>query len=262
MEIRYKTLVGGIKDFFVKSGFKKAVLGLSGGIDSAVVLAMAIDALGHENVDVLLMPTKYSSQHSIDDAIDMAQRCKVKYHIINIENLRLEYLNTLDNIFKGTEPNVTEENIQARIRGTVLMAYSNKFGHIVLNTSNKSEIFVGYSTMYGDTVGALSVLGNVYKTDVYELAHYINSHKNNIIPENIITKAPSAELRPNQKDNDFLPNYEILDKILYLYIDEKVSAEDIINKGFDEETVRFVLRLIKASEYKRLQFPPILTTNH
>jgi len=260
----YNKIVLGVKDFFSQSGFKKAVLGLSGGLDSAVVLAIAIEALGHENVDVLLLPTRYSSTHSIDDAIDMSERCKVKYQIVNIEKLRLEFLNTLKYIFKDTETDVTEENIQARIRGTVLMAYSNKFGNILLNTSNKSEISVGYSTMYGDSCGALSVIGDVYKTNVYKLADYINIHKNNIIPVNIITKPPSAELRPNQKDNDFLPDYEILDKILHLYIEKKLSAEDIIkfNNDLNEDTVKFVIKLVNSSEYKRYQFPPILRVSY
>lgn len=254
----YNALILGIRDYFNKSGLKKAVLGLSGGIDSAVTLAILIEALGSENVDAILMPTKYSSDHSIDDAIDMANRCKINYHIINIENLRQEFEKTLAPVFKGTNPNVTEENIQARIRGNILMAYSNKFGNIVLNTSNKSEIAVGYSTLYGDMNGALSVLGDVYKTEVYELANYVNMYKNDIIPGNIITKAPSAELRPNQKDNDLLPDYDILDKILFHYIEQKLSANEIEKLFADRNTIDFIISLVNFNEYKRFQSPPIL----
>lgn len=254
----YNALVLGIKDYFKKSGFKKAVLGLSGGIDSAITLALAIDALGNENVDTILMPTKYSSDHSVKDSIDMADICKIKYHIINIENLRLQFEESLTNVFIGTKPNVTEENIQARIRGCILMAYSNKFGNIVLNTSNKSECAVGYSTLYGDMNGAMSVLGDVYKTDVYKLAEYINKNKGNIIPQNIIDKEPSAELRPDQKDNDSLPDYPILDTILYNYIENNLSADEIEQKGIDRKTIDFVIRLVNNSEYKRFQSAPIL----
>lgn len=254
----YRALVLGVNDYFTKSGFKKAVLGLSGGIDSALCLAIAVGSLGAENVEVLLMPTAYSSSHSIDDAIDMALRCGVKYHVINIEKLRIEFETTLSDLFDGTKPGITEENIQARIRGSVLMAFSNKFGHIVLNTSNKSEAAVGYSTMYGDMNGALSVLGDVYKTDVYKLSQYINKYIADIIPQNTITKAPSAELRPDQKDNDSLPEYEILDKILYAYIESRLPFEEIVKLVGDRETVNFVLKLVNNSEYKRFQSPPIL----
>lgn len=254
----YKALVLGVRDYFHKSGLSKAVLGLSGGIDSAVTLAIVSEALGNENIEAILMPTRYSSDHSVTDSIDMAHRCGIKYNIISIENLRLEFGNTMDSVFKETTVDVTEENIQARIRGSILMAYSNKFGNIVLNTSNKSEIAVGYSTLYGDMNGALSVLGDVYKTDVYKLAHYINENKNNIIPLNIITKAPSAELRPDQKDNDSLPDYEILDEILYSYIEQKLSADDIEQKGINRNIIDFVIKLVNYNEYKRFQSPPVL----
>ncbi|MDR2011136.1 MAG: NAD+ synthase [Bacteroidales bacterium] len=254
----YNALVLGIKDYFAKSGLKNAVIGLSGGIDSAVTLAIIIEALGNENVTTLLMPTKYSSQHSIDDSIEMANRCNVNYHILNIEKLRIEFDKTLHDIFINTKPNVTEENIQARIRGNILMAYSNKFGNIVLNTSNKSELAVGYSTLYGDMNGALSVLGDVYKTDVYKLANYINKTKGNIIPENIIIKEPSAELRPDQKDNDSLPDYDVLDSVLFAYIEQKLSTEEIKYKGINTEIVDHILRLVNFSEYKRSQAPPTL----
>ncbi len=254
----YNALVLGVRDYFTKVGFKKAVIGLSGGVDSALTLAIAVSALGNENVDAILMPSKYSSQHSIDDAVEMAKRCKIKYHTIGIEKLRKEFESSLSSLFEGTEEGITEENIQARSRGCILMAYSNKFGNIVLNTSNKSEAAVGYSTLYGDMNGAISVLGDVYKTDVYELCNYINKNIADIIPENTITKPPSAELRPNQKDNDSLPDYDILDKILFSYIEQKMSADEIAEIILNKETVDFVLRLVNISEYKRFQTPPIL----
>jgi len=254
----YNALVLGVKDYFAKVGFTKAVIGLSGGVDSALTLAIAVGALGNKNVDAILMPSKYSSQHSIDDAIEMAKRCNIKYHIIGIENLRIEFESTLDSIFAGTKEGVTEENIQARSRGSILMAYSNKFGHIVLNTSNKSEAAVGYSTLYGDMNGAISVLGDVYKTDIYKLCHYINEEISNIIPKNTIAKPPSAELRPDQKDNDSLPEYDILDQILFSYIEQKMSADEIADIIPDRETIDFVLNLVNLSEYKRFQSPPIL----
>lgn len=251
-------LVLGIKDYFEKSGFSKAVLGLSGGIDSAITLALAVQALGHKNVEVLLMPTKYSSLHSISDSVDMAERCNINYHIIEIEDLRLQFDQTLNNLFLGTNPDVTEENIQARIRGSVLMAFSNKFGHILLNTSNKSEAAVGYTTLYGDMNGAIAVIGDLYKSDVYNLAVYINENIAPIIPENIITKLPSAELRFDQKDSDSLPNYDVLDPILFEYIEKKKSKAEIIEMGFDNIVVQKVISLVENSEYKRFQAPPVL----
>lgn len=252
----YNALVLGVSDFFNKNSFKKAVIGLSGGIDSAVTLAIAIEALGNDNVMSILMPTKYSSNHSINDSIEMLNRTKSPHEIINIENIRLSFLYAFSEIFANCKENVAEENIQARIRGTILMAYSNKFGNILLNTSNKSEFAVGYSTLYGDMNGALSILGDVYKTDIYYLANYINKYKGDIIPENIITKEPSAELRPNQKDKDSLPAYDILDKILFSYIEEKLSKEEIIN--FNKETVEKVITMVNNNEFKRFQSAPIL----
>lgn len=252
----YNALVLGIRDFFIKNKFKKALLGLSGGIDSAVTLAIAIEAIGAKNVMSILMPTKFSSDHSISDSLEMVKRTNSPHEIINIEQIRLHFLDCLAEIFTGKEENITEENIQARIRGTILMAYSNKFGNILLNTSNKSEFAVGYSTLYGDMNGSLSVLGDVYKTDVYNLAKYININKNNIIPLNIITKIPSAELRPNQTDQDSLPPYDILDKILYSYIEENLSKTEITY--FDKDTVDKVIKLVKNSEFKRFQAAPIL----
>ncbi|MHC1705602.1 MAG: NAD+ synthase [Tenuifilaceae bacterium] len=253
----YNAIVLGIRDYFHKSGFKKATLGLSGGIDSAVTLALAVDALGSENLRVLLLPSKYSSQHSIDDAIVLADRLKVKYDLINIQNVFESYNHSLSQLFKGLNENITEENIQARIRGNLLMALSNKFGHLLLNTSNKSEAAVGYGTLYGDMNGAISVLGDIYKTDVYKLAYYINREKE-IIPINSITKPPSAELRPDQKDSDSLPEYDILDRILFSYIEEHKCPDDIIAEGFDREVVLKTIRLVNINEYKRFQAPPIL----
>lgn len=253
----HDALISGIKDFFIKSGFKKATLGLSGGIDSAVTAVLAVKALGNENVRVLLMPSKYSSQHSIDDAIKLANNLNIKYDIINIQDIVDEFDNSLKNVFKGTQKDVTEENIQARVRGTLLMALSNKFGHILLNTTNKSEAAVGYGTLYGDMNGGLSILGDVYKTDVYKLAHFINREKE-IIPNNTIIKPPSAELRPGQKDSDSLPEYNILDPLLYRYIELKEPVADIIKAGFDKELVHKTIRLVDINEFKRFQAPPIL----
>jgi NAD+ synthase (glutamine-hydrolysing) len=251
-------LVLGLKDYFLKSKFSKAVIGLSGGIDSAICVAIAVQALGNKNVEAILMPTKYSSKHSISDSIDMIERCNISSHKINIEKLRKQFDNTFENLFENISPDTTEENIQARIRGTILMAYSNKFGNIVINTSNKSEAAVGYTTLYGDMNGALSLIGDVYKTDVYKLARYINENIAPIIPDNIINKEPSAELRFDQKDSDSLPQYEILDGILFNYIEKKLSASEIIALGYHSSTVDYILSLVNYSEYKRFQAPPIL----
>lgn len=253
----YEALVLGIRDYFGKMGFKKATLGLSGGIDSAVTLAIAAEALGNENLRVLLMPSKYSSDHSVSDSINMAKGMNLQYDIISIEDVVASYDSALSKVFKGQEPDIAEENIQARIRGTLLMAISNKFGHILLNTSNKSEASVGYGTLYGDMNGGLSVLGDVYKTDVYNLARYINRNKE-IIPENIITKPPSAELRPDQKDSDSLPDYDTLDQILYNYIELQEPIEDIVAKGYEKELIQWIIGKVNSNEHKRFQTPPIL----
>nr|WP_319401565.1 NAD+ synthase [uncultured Carboxylicivirga sp.] len=253
----HDALVCGIRDYFAKMGFSKATLGLSGGIDSAVTVALAEKALGKENIRVLLLPSQYSSEHSIKDAVDLANNLQIEYNIVPIKEIFDTYNFIMGPLFEGKEEDVTEENMQARIRGTLLMALSNKFGHILLNTSNKSEAAVGYGTLYGDMNGGLSVLGDVYKTDVFKLARYINRNIE-IIPENTIVKPPSAELRPDQKDSDSLPDYDVLDAILFKYIEKHESPADIINDGFDDATVKKAVRLVNMNEYKRFQTAPTL----
>jgi NAD+ synthase (glutamine-hydrolysing) len=253
----HDALVMGVRNYFKKLGFKKAILGLSGGIDSAVTLVIAVEALGAENVHSLLLPSQYSSDHSIKDAEDLANNLKSSFDIIPIKGLFDKYDESLKPFFKDLPFNIAEENIQARTRGVLLMAFSNKFGYILLNTSNKSEAAVGYGTLYGDMNGGLSVLGDVYKTDVFELARYINREKE-IIPWNTITKPPSAELRPDQKDSDSLPDYEILDSILFQYIEQRLGPKEIIAMGYDEAIVLRVLKMVNTNEHKRYQTPPIL----
>lgn len=253
----HDALVLGIKDYFAKSGFKKAVLGLSGGIDSAVVCALACRALGAENVMAVLMPSKYSTDHSVQDALDLVNNIGCKHEIIPIKEAADAFDSMLAKPFEGLPFNLTEENIQARCRGIVVMAMSNKFGYILLNTSNKSECAVGYGTLYGDMCGAISVIGDVYKTQVFNLAKYINRDKE-IIPINTIVKPPSAELRPDQKDSDSLPEYDELDQILYQHIELKKGSKEIIAQGFDEALVKRILRMVNLAEFKRYQTPPIL----
>ena len=253
----YKALITGIHDYFRKTGFKKSIIGLSGGIDSAVCICLAEKALGNENVKALLMPSRYSSEHSVSDSVSLARNISVEYEIIDIEKPFTAFEELLSPFFKGRKTDVTEENIQARVRAILLMAFSNKFGYILLNTSNKSEAAVGYGTLYGDMAGGLSVLGDVYKTDVYKLARYINMD-HEIIPESIIRKPPSAELKPGQLDTDSLPEYRILDSILYQYIELQRPASEIELEGFDRSVVERVLRLINYNEYKRYQAPPVL----
>lgn len=253
----YEALKLGIKDFFHRNGFRKALIGLSGGIDSALVTILAADALGHENVHVLLLPSQYSSEHSITDSIELCKRNHISYDIIPIESVFNEIEKTLLPVFNGKEADVTEENIQSRIRAIFLMAYSNKHGHVLLNTSNKSEMATGYGTLYGDMCGALSVLGDVYKTQVYEIATYINSQTERI-PNNIIQKAPSAELRPNQKDTDTLPEYPILDAILFQLIEQQQPISSVIAMGYEKSTVEKVFRWLYQFDYKRFQAPPVL----
>ncbi|NLN96161.1 MAG: NAD+ synthase [Bacteroidales bacterium] len=257
IELVHNALVLGIKDYFSKLGLKKAILGLSGGLDSAVALVLAVKALGKENVMSLMLPSGFSSSYSISDAKQLLNNLNSPHLIIPIENHYQELIKDLNSHFDNNSFGVTEENLQARIRAIILMAFSNKYGYVLLNASNKSEAAVGYGTLYGDMCGGLAVLGDLYKTEVYELAHYINSNEN-IIPENILTKPPSAELRPDQKDTDSLPEYELLDKILDLFITKHHSEIEIIRMGFEPEIVNKVLKLVKANEWKRWQTPPIL----
>lgn len=253
----HEALVLGIKDYFSKMGFTKAILGSSGGIDSAVTLALACEALGRENVHAILMPSEFSSGHSVDDAVQLSKTLGNPYDIIPIKNIYERFLDTLKPVFKDTPFGLAEENIQSRSRGNLLMAIANKFGYILLNTSNKSELATGYGTLYGDMAGGLSVLGDVYKMQVYALARYINIDKE-IIPTHIITKAPSAELRPNQKDSDSLPEYDILDKVLYQYIERRQGPKEIMAMGVEPTLVTRILKLVNTNEYKRNQFCPII----
>lgn len=253
----HDALVMGIREYFTKMNFQKAVIGLSGGVDSAVVLLLAKKALGKENVKAILMPSQFSTDHSVKDAEELAKSTGIPYEIIPIEKLYTSFMTSLKGIFGNSPFGLAEENLQARIRGTLLMAISNKFGHILLNTTNKSEMAVGYGTLYGDMAGGLAVLGDVYKTDVYEIAAYLNKTKK-IIPANIISKAPSAELRPDQKDADSLPDYSVLDKILYQYIELSKGAEEIIKMDMPADVVKKTIRMVDYSEYKRYQFAPIL----
>lgn len=253
----HHALILGIKDYFHKLGFTQAILGSSGGIDSAVTLALACEALGEDNVRAVLMPSEFSSGHSVSDAEQLSKTLGNPYDIIPIKNIYTTFLDTLKPVFNGLPFSIAEENIQSRSRGNLLMAIANKFNYILLNTSNKSELATGYGTLYGDMAGGLSVLGDVYKTQIYALAKYIN-RDTEIIPANIIKKAPSAELRPNQKDSDSLPEYPLLDKVLYQYIERRQGPKEIIAMGIDEALVKRVLKLVNTNEYKRNQFCPII----
>lgn len=253
----HDALVLGIKDYFAKLGFTKAVLGLSGGVDSALVLYLAVQALGKDNVLSVLLPSHFSSSHSVDDSLALVKNLGSPHEVIAIEDCFQQYLTTLKPQFKDLPFGIAEENIQARVRGTLLMAMSNKFGYILLNTTNKSEAAVGYGTLYGDMCGGLAVLGDVYKTQIYDLCKFIN-RSTEIIPEHILTKAPSAELRPNQKDSDSLPDYDILDKVLFQYIEQRKGPIELVAMGFDEALVKRVLRMVNMNEWKRFQAAPIL----
>lgn len=253
----YKAITLGIRDYFSKLGFSSAILGLSGGIDSAVTMALAVEALGSQNVLGVLMPSKFSSDHSIADAKQLAENLGCPYRLISISETTHSFETQLQPWFQGLPFDIAEENIQARTRAVILMALSNKFGHVLLNTSNKSEAAVGYGTLYGDMCGGLSVLGDVYKTDVFRLARYINRH-GELIPENSINKPPSAELRPNQKDSDSLPEYEILDKVLFEYIENRLGPQEIYNLGYEKTLVDRTLKMVNTCEYKRFQTPPTI----
>lgn len=257
IEAIHDAIILGIQDYFKKMGFTKAVVGSSGGIDSAVTLALACRALGAENVRAILMPSPYSSEHSVSDAVALSQNLGNPYDILPIEQVYDAFLQKLQPVFNDLPFGLAEENIQSRTRGNLLMAIANKFGYILLNTSNKSELATGYGTLYGDMAGGLGVLGDCYKLQVYALAKYINQ-PSVVIPENIITKAPSAELRPGQKDTDSLPPYEVLDPLLYQYIERRQGPADIKAQGFDAQLVDRVLRMVNINEYKRNQFCPII----
>ena len=253
----HHAIVLGIRDYFSKMGFSKAIIGSSGGIDSAVTIALACTALGPENVRAILMPSQYSSDHSVVDAVALSNNLGNPYDIIPIKNIYDAFLSELNPIFNDLPFGLAEENIQSRGRGNLLMAIANKFGYILLNTSNKSELATGYGTLYGDMAGGIGVLGDCYKLQVYALANYINRNEI-VIPSNIISKAPSAELRPGQKDSDSLPDYEVLDKLLYQYIERRLGPKEIKAQGFDSALVDRVLKMVNMNEYKRNQFCPII----
>jgi NAD+ synthase (glutamine-hydrolysing) len=255
IESLHQALLLGIRDYFRKCGFSKAVLGLSGGIDSAVACCLAEQALGGQNVLGISMPGPYSSKGSVEDSRKLAQNLGIRFEVIPITSIYSSYLDTLKEQFTGKEFDVTEENVQARVRGNILMAFSNKFGYLVLSTGNKSELAVGYCTLYGDMSGGLAVISDVPKTMVYQLARYLN-RDSEVIPKQTIEKPPSAELKPDQQDQDTLPPYEVLDRILDLYLEEGYSYQQIVKENFDPDTVRWVLRAVNANEYKRRQAVP------
>lgn len=260
----YHALMLGLRDYVQKNGFSNVVLGLSGGIDSALVAALAVDALGGDKVWSVMMPSPYTSLESHEDALALSQNLKCRYDILPIYEAMLAYDRTLEKLFKGKKPDLTEENIQARCRGIMLMALSNKFGPMVLATGNKSEMAVGYSTLYGDLCGGFAPLKDVYKTEVYSLVRWRNANKPSgalgpdgiIIPETVLKKAPTAELRPNQKDQDSLPSYDVLDDILHGLIEEDLGVADLVAHGHDAETVKRVWLMLDRAEYKRRQAPP------
>lgn len=250
-------LITGLRDYLGKCGFKKAHLGLSGGIDSALVAVIAVKALGQDKVTAIALPSEYSSKGSLDDAESLSKNIGIKLQRVPIKNIFKSFLTELDPLFKNLDQDITEENLQARIRGTLLMAYSNKFNSLLLATGNKSELSTGYCTLYGDMNGGISVIGDLFKTEVYALAKYINRDKE-IIPVSTITKPPSAELKPDQKDEDSLPPYDILDKILYYYLIENLTANEIISRGCEKETVNRILKMVARCEYKRRQASPVI----
>ncbi|MBR3065532.1 MAG: NAD(+) synthase [Bacteroidales bacterium] len=253
-------LVGKIQQYFASAGMEQAVLGLSGGIDSAIVAALAADALGAEHVHGILMPSEFSSLSSVTDSIELANNLGISYDIVPIEKIYKRAMIEMFRFFELGKWSVAQENLQARIRGTILMTWSNRFNALLLNTSNKSELFTGYGTLYGDLCGAMMVIADLYKVQVYELSHYENTlHGKEVIPESILTKAPSAELRPNQKDSDSLPEYELLDPVLHALCEEELSPEEVIARGTDAALVERVVKLKRGAAFKVLQIPPVLT---
>ncbi len=261
IECMFNALVLGLKDYLSKTGITdKVILGLSGGIDSALVTCIAAEALGSQKVTAVTMPSEFSSKGSISDSVQLAENLGIELHRISIKELYNGYLDKLGPLFEGTSFGVAEENLQSRIRGDLLMAISNKFGHMLLNTGNKSELATGYCTLYGDMAGGLGIIADLYKTEVYEMASWLNKkhYKKEIIPQSIIDKAPSAELKPDQQDSDTLPDYEILDTVLELYIEKQLSADAIVAEGYERKTVKKIINLVDRSEYKRYQAVPSL----
>ena len=254
----YRAACLGLKDYFAKSGYTKASIGLSGGIDSAVVACIAAHTLGKENVKALLMPSPFTAESSVEDAKKLAENLGIQYSVLPIREAYRSVMDTLKPITGGTDFDATEENMQSRIRTMMLMALQNKSGYVMLNSSNKSENALGFCTLYGDTAGAFSVTGDLYKTEMYQVARYINREFGDVIPESILTKEPSSELRPNHKDSDILPPYEVVDAILFRMIEEGQHREEIINAGFDSEVVEKIHAMIMRNEKKRYQFPPVL----
>lgn len=257
IDILYANLVKGLSQFFHDQGKEKAVLGLSGGIDSAVVLAIAVEALGKENVHCILMPSPFSTLHSVTDAVELAGNLGVEHTIVPIEAIYNRYMKEFEDLFCGETKEITSENLQARIRGDILMAYTNNTGALLLNTSNKSELAMGYGTLYGDLCGAVMVLADVYKLQTYSIARYVNSNSE-IIPLSTITKEPSAELRNDQKDSDSLPRYSILDPILHALLEEGKEPEELITNGAERILIDRIVKLMKNSSFKIHQVPPVL----
>lgn len=258
IEQTHQAIILALKDYFSKNGFYEACVALSGGIDSALVVTLAVEALGAERVRVVLMPSAYSSDHSVEDSLEMVRRCGIRHDIIGIEPIFQQALSQLEPIFKDTHVGLAEENMQSRIRLMLIMALSNKTGSLMLNTSNKSEAAVGYGTLYGDTSGALGVIADLYKGEVYALSNHINAVAGNLIPQNIIDKEPSAELRAGQKDSDSLPQYPVLDAILYRLIEQRIPALQIIEEGFLPEQVEHTAKLLWRGDFKRKQLPPAI----
>lgn len=260
IEAVYERLVGKIRDYFADAGMKRAVLGLSGGIDSAIVAALAADALGAENVHGILMPSAFSTEGSVADSVELARNLGISYDIVPIGSIYDKAMEAMAPFFTDGQWSVAQENLQARIRGAILMTWSNRFKALLLNTSNKSELFTGYGTLYGDLCGAIMVIADLYKVQVYELSHYVNRrHGKALIPEAILTKAPSAELRPNQKDTDSLPAYELLDPVLHALCEEELTPEEVVARGTDAALVERIVRLKRGAAFKVMQIPPVLT---
>lgn len=260
IETVHERLVGKIRDYFAGAGMKRAVLGLSGGIDSAIVAALAVDALGAENVHGILMPSAFSTEGSVADSVELARNLGISYDIVPIGSIYDKAMEAMAPFFTDGQWSVAQENLQARIRGAILMTWSNRFNALLLNTSNKSELFTGYGTLYGDLCGAIMVIADLYKVQVYELSRYVNQrHGKALIPESILTKAPSAELRPNQKDTDSLPAYELLDPVLHALCEEELTPEEVVARGTDAALVERIVRLKRGAAFKVMQIPPVLT---